>query len=84
MAQVTQLLASSVIPAPPEAQPALWQGARQGTPCGAASPTEEQPRYVFFSPWAEGAVPKCMDLCRHQREVCGSPGEADEPECLLE
>lgn len=82
VAQVTQLLSSSVIPASLEAWLALWQGARQGTPCRAASPTEEQPRYVFFSRWAEGAVPKCLDLSRHQHEVHGSPGEADKPGCL--
>lgn len=77
MAQVTQLLATSVIPAPPEAQWSLWQCARQGTLYGAASPTEERPRFVFSSLWAEGALPKWMDISRHPREVRGSPGEAD-------
>lgn len=82
VAQVTQLLASLVIPAPPEAQPALWQGAGQRTPCGVASPTEEQPRYVFISR-TEGAIPKHMDLFRLQCEVCGSPGQTDKLGCLM-
>lgn len=82
MARVTQPLASSVIPAPPEAHLALWQGVRQGIPRGAVSPTEECPSYVFFSPWAEGVVPKCMDLSRHQCDVRGSSGEANKPGCL--
>lgn len=82
MARVTQPLASSAIPAPPEAHLALWQGVRQGIPRGAVSPTEECPSYVFFSPWAEGVVPKCMDLSRHQCDVRGSSGEANKPGCL--
>lgn len=67
-------LSSSVIPAPPEAQLALWHSARQGTWRGAVSPTEERPRHVFLSPQAEGMVPKCMDLSRHQ--LSRAPGEA--------
>lgn len=77
LAQDMQLLASSVLPAPPEAQLALWLGPRQGTLCGAGSPTEERPRCLFSSLWAEGAIPKCMELSRHQREVCGSSGMTD-------
>lgn len=82
VAQDTQLLACSVMPAPSEAPLALWPGARQGTLRGAGSPSEEWPRYVFASPWAEGPISKCMELSRHQSEVCGSSGKTDKVGCL--
>lgn len=77
MAQVPQLLASSVSLAPPAARPALWQGARQGTPRGAARPAEERPRCVLFSPPGSGAHGHGAP----QAPVggCGCPGGADTP-----
>lgn len=37
---------------------------------------------MCFSPWAEGVVPKCLDISRHPCGVQGSPEEAGKLGCL--